>query len=150
MKQTLEQKVMEALKQAMKEKDRDKMDALRAIKSAILLEKTKGGSKELTEADELKLLQKLVKQRKESAEIYLQQNRQDLAETELNQIKVIEQFLPAQLSEEEIEAEVRKIIEQTGASSMRDMGKVMGIATQAMAGRAEGKTIAAIVKKLLS
>jgi len=147
---TLEQKVMEALKQAMKEKDRDKMDALRAIKSAILLEKTKGGSKELTEADELKLLQKLVKQRKESAEIYQQQNRPDLAETELNQIKVIEQFLPAQLSEEEIEAEVSKIIAQTGATSMRDMGKVMGLATQAMAGRAEGKTIAAIVKKLLS
>jgi uncharacterized protein YqeY len=147
---TLEQKVMEALKQAMKEKDRDKMDALRAIKSAILLEKTKGGSKELTEADELKLLQKLVKQRKESAGIYQQQNRPDLAETELNQIKVIEQFLPAQLSEEEIEAEVSKIIAQTGATSMRDMGKVMGLATQAMAGRAEGKTIAAIVKKLLS
>jgi len=146
----LEQKVMQALKEAMKEKNRDKMDALRAIKSAILLEKTKGGSKELTEADELKLLQKLVKQRKESAEIYLQQNRKDLADTELNQIKVIEQFLPEQMSEEEIEAEVRKIIEQTGASSMRDMGKVMGMASKAMAGRADGKTISGIVRKLLS
>ena len=147
---TLEQKVMQALKEAMKEKNKDKLDALRAIKSAILLEKTKGSAKELSEADELKLLQKLVKQRKESAEIYLQQNRKDLAETELNQIKVIEQFLPEQMSEEEIEAEVRKIIEQTGASSMRDMGKVMGMATKSMAGRADGKTISGIVKKLLS
>ncbi|NPA46021.1 MAG: GatB/YqeY domain-containing protein [Chlorobi bacterium] len=147
---TLEQKVMQALKEAMKEKNKDKLDALRAIKSAILLEKTKGSSKELSEADELKLLQKLVKQRKESADIYLQQNRKDLAETELNQIKVIEQFLPEQMSEEEIEAEVRKIIEQTGASSMRDMGKVMGIASKAMAGRADGKTISGIVKKLLT
>jgi len=147
---TLEQKVMQALKEAMKEKNKDKLDALRAIKSAILLEKTKGSAKELTEADELKLLQKLVKQRKESADIYLQQNRKDLAETELNQIKVIEQFLPEQMSEEEIEAEVRKIIEQTGASSMRDMGKVMGMASKAMAGRADGKTISGIVKRLLN
>jgi len=147
---SLEQQVMEALKQAMKEKDKQKLEALRAIKSAILLEKTKGGAKELTEADEMKLLQKLVKQRKESAEIYLQQNRQDLADEEIAQMKVIESFLPAQLSETEIEAEVKKIIEQTGASSMRDMGKVMGIATKQMAGRADGKTISQIVKRLLS
>jgi len=147
---SLEEKVMTALKEAMKEKNKYKLEALRAIKSAILLEKTKAGAGELTEADEMKLLQKLVKQRKESAEIYLQQNRQDLAEEELEQLKVIESFLPEPLSEEEIEAEVKKIIEQTGASSMRDMGKVMGIATRQMAGRADGKVISQIVKRLLS
>ncbi len=147
---TLEQKVMQALKEAMKEKNKDKLDALRAIKSAILLEKTKGSSKELTEADEMKILQRLVKQRKESAEIYQQQNREDLAQVELNQIKVIESFLPEQMNEAEIEAEVKKIIMETGATSMRDMGKVMGIATKKMAGRADGKSISQIVKKLLS
>ncbi len=147
---TLEQKVMQALKEAMKEKNKDKLDALRAIKSAILLEKTKGASKTLTEADEMKLLQRLVKQRKESAEIYKQQNRDDLAQVEYNQIAVIESFLPEQMSAEEIEAEVKRIIEETGAESMRDMGKVMGIATKKLAGRADGKTISQIVKKLLS
>ncbi len=147
---TLEQKVMQALKEAMKEKNKDKLDALRAIKSAILLEKTKGASKTLTEADEMKLLQRLVKQRKESAEIYKQQNRDDLAQVEYNQIAVIESFLPEQMSAEEIEAEVKRIIEETGAESMRDMGKVMGIATKKLAGRADGKTISKIVKKLLS
>ena len=146
----LEQKVMAQLKEAMKAKDQLKMEALRAIKSAILLEKTKGGQKELSEADEMKLLQKLVKQRKESADIYLQQNRKDLAEVELKQAEVIEAFLPEQMSEEEIENEVKKIIAETGASSMRDMGKVMGIATKKMAGRADGKMISGIVKKLLS
>jgi uncharacterized protein YqeY len=147
---TLEEKVMQALKTAMKEKNRDKMDALRAVKSAILLEKTKGGSKELTEADEMKLLQKLVKQRKESAEIYQQQGREDLARVELNQIEVIESFLPEQMGPEEIEAEVKQIIAETGAGSIRDMGKVMGIATKKLAGRADGKTISEIVKRLLS
>ena len=146
----LEQKVMAQLKEAMKAKDQLKMEALRAIKSAILLEKTKGGQKDLSEADEMKLLQKLVKQRKESADIYLQQNRKDLAEVELKQAEVIEAFLPEQMSEEEIENEVKKIIAETGASSMRDMGKVMGIATKKMAGRADGKMISGIVKKLLS
>ncbi len=145
----LEQKVMAQLKEAMKAKDQLKMEALRAIKSAILLEKTKGGQKDLSEADEMKLLQKLVKQRKESAEIFMQQNRKDLAEVELNQAEVIEAFLPEQMSEEEIENEVKKIIAETGASSMRDMGKVMGIATKQMAGRADGKIISGIVKKLL-
>ncbi len=147
---SLEQKVMTALKEAMKAKDQVKMDALRAIKSAILLEKTKGGNHELTEADEMKLLQKLVKQRKESAEIYQQQNRIDLAETELKQSEVIESFLPEPLSEEEIEAVVKGIIEETGANSMKDMGKVMGMATKKLAGRADGKIIAQIVKKHLS
>ncbi len=146
----LEQKVMAQLKEAMKAKDQLKMEALRAIKSAILLEKTKGGQKDLSEADEMKLLQKLVKQRKESADIYLQQNRKDLAEVELKQAEVIEAFLPEQMTEDEIENEVKKIIAETGASSMRDMGKVMGIATKKMAGRADGKMISGIVKKLLS
>ena len=146
----LEEKVMAALKQAMKEKNKDKLDALRAIKSAILLEKTKGGSKELSEADEMKLLQKLVKQRKESAQIYKQQNREDLAQIELNQVAVIETFLPEQLSEEELEKTIRQIIDRTGASSIKDMGKVMGVATKQLAGRADGKTISTIVKRLLS
>ncbi len=146
----LEEKVMAALKEAMKEKNKDKVDALRAIKSAILLEKTKGGSKELSEADEMKLLRKLVKQRKESAEIYKQQNREDLARTELNQAAVIETFLPEPLSEEELEKTIRRIIEQTGASSMKDMGRVMGMVTKQLAGRADGKTISEVVKRLLS
>jgi len=145
----LEQKVMQALKEAMKEKNKIKLDALRAIKSAVLLEKTKGTAKELTEADEMKLLQKLVKQRKESAEIYMSQNRHDLAQEELGQMKVIESFLPEPLSETEIEEKVKEIISRTGASSMRDMGKVMGTATREMAGRADGKVIAAVVKRLL-
>lgn len=148
--QTLEQKVMEALKQAMREKDAVKLAALRAIKSAILLEKTKGKGSELSQADEMKILQKLVKQRKESAEIYRAQNRPDLEQEELAQMEVIAAFLPEPLSEDEIRAQVEQIIAQTGASSMKDMGKVMGLATQKLAGRADGKQIAAIVKSLLS
>ena len=148
--QTLEQKVMEALKQAMREKDAVKLAALRAIKSAILLEKTKGKGSELSQADEMKILQKLVKQRKESAEIYRAQNRPDLEQEELAQMEVIAAFLPEPLSEDEMRAQVEQIIAQTGASSMKDMGKVMGLATQKLAGRADGKQIAAIVKSLLS
>ncbi len=147
---SLEQKVMSALKEAIKSKDRVKMDALRAIKSAILLEKTKGSNSILSESDEMKLLQKLVKQRKESAEIYRQQNRTDLAQTELKQAEVIEGFLPEPMSEAEIENTIKEIVKQTGALSMKDMGKVMGIATQKLAGRADGKIIARIVRKLLS
>lgn len=148
--QTLEQKVMDALKQAMREKDAVKLAALRAIKSAILLEKTKGKGTELSQADEMKLLQKLVKQRKESAEIYRAQNRPDLEQEELAQMEVIAAFLPEPMSEDEIRAAVEQIIEETGASSMKDMGKVMGMATQKLAGRADGKQIAGIVKSLLS
>ncbi len=148
--QTLEQKVMEALKQAMREKDGVKLAALRAIKSAILLEKTKGKGTELSQADEMKILQKLVKQRKESAEIYRAQNRPDLEQEELAQMEVIATFLLEPLSEDEIRAQVEQIIAQTGATSMKDMGKVMGLATQKLAGRADGKQIAAIVKSLLS
>ncbi len=147
---SLEKKVMEQLKTAMKAKDKTALEALRAIKSAILLEKTKGGDAGLTEADEMKLLQKMVKQRRDSAEIYSQQNREDLAQAELDQVAVIEQFLPKQMSKEEITAVVEDIITQIGAESMKDMGKVMGIANKEMAGKADGSIIAQIVKEKLS
>ena len=147
---SLEQKIMTELKAAMKAKNTTALEALRAVKSAILLEKTKEKSKELTEADEMKLLQKLVKQRRESAEIYTQQNRPDLAQTELDQVTVIEKFLPKQMTREEIETELEKIIAQTGAQNMKDMGKVMSIAGKQMAGKADGKLISQIVKEKLS
>lgn len=148
---SLQTKVMEALKEAMKAKDTVALESLRAIKSAILLAKTEAGaSKELSEADELKLLQKLVKQRKDSAALYTQQGRNDLAEPELAQMAVIEKFLPAQLSEAEVEEALKGIIAQVGATSPKDMGKVMGAATKQLAGKADGKLISDIVKKLLS
>ncbi len=147
---SLEKKIMEQLKTAMKAKDSVALESLRAIKSALLLEKTKGGKGELTEADELKILQKLVKQRKDSAEIYTQQNRDDLAKTELDQVSIIEQFLPKQMTPEEITEVVTDIITQIGAESMKDMGKVMGIANKEMAGKADGKLIAQIVKQKLA
>ena len=138
------------MKDAMRSKDTVALEALRAIKSELLLAQTSTGSKEeISEADEIKILQKLVKMRKDSAEIYTTQNRPDLAEPELAQIAVIEQFLPAQLSEAEVEAIVSKIITETGASGIASMGKVMGLASAQMGGQAEGKTISAIVKKLL-
>lgn len=148
---SLQTKVMEALKEAMKAKDTVALESLRAIKSAILLARTEAGaSEELSEADELKLLQKLVKQRKDSAALYTQQGRNDLAEPELAQMAVIEKFLPAQLSEAEVEEALRGIIAQVGATSPKDMGKVMGAATKQLAGKADGKLISDIVKKLLS
>lgn len=148
---SLQTKVMEALKEAMKAKDTVALESLRAIKSAILLAKTEAGaSEELSEADELKLLQKLVKQRKDSASLYTQQGRNDLAEPELAQMAVIEKFLPAQLSEAEVEEALKGIIAQVGATSPKDMGKVMGVATKQLAGKADGKLISDIVKKLLS
>ena len=148
---SLQTKVMEALKEAMKAKDTVALESLRAIKSAILLAKTEAGaSEELSEADELKLLQKLVKQRKDSAALYTQQGRNDLAEPELAQIAVIEKFLPAQLSEAEVEEALKGIIAQVGATTPKDMGKVMGAATKQLAGKADGKLISDIVKKLLS
>ena len=148
---SLQTKVMEALKEAMKAKDTVALESLRAIKSAILLAKTEAGaSEELSEADELKLLQKLVKQRKDSAALYTQQGRNDLAEPELAQMAVIEKFLPAQLSEAEVEEALNGIIAQVGATSPKDMGKVMGAATKQLAGKADGKLISDIVKKLLS
>ena len=148
---SLQEKVMTELKAAMRAKDAVKLEALRAIKSGILLAQTENGSKEeISEDAELKLLQKLVKQRKDSAVIYTEQNREDLAKPELEQAAVIEQFLPAQLSEEEIEAKVKEIIAKTGAEGMKDMGKVMGMASQELAGKADGKTISMIVKRELS
>ena len=148
---SLQTKVMEALKEAMKAKDTVALESLRAIKSAILLARTEAGaSEELSEADELKLLQKLVKQRKDSAALYTQQGRNDLAEPELAQMAVIEKFLPAQLSEAEVEEALIGIIAQVGATSPKDMGKVMGAATKQLAGKADGKLISDIVKKLLS
>lgn len=148
---SLQTKVMEALKEAMKAKDTVALESLRAIKSAILLAKTEAGAaEELSEAEELKLLQKLVKQRKDSAALYTQQGRNDLAEPELAQMAVIEKFLPAQLSEAEVETALRGIINQVGATTPKDMGKVMGVATKQLAGKADGKLISEIVKRLLS
>ena len=148
---SLQTKVMEALKEAMKAKDTVALESLRAIKSAILLAKTEAGAaEELSEADELKLLQKLVKQRKDSAALYGQQGRNDLAEPELDHMAVIERFLPDQLSEAEVETAMRGIINQVGATSPKDMGKVMGVATKQLAGKADGKLISEIVKRLLS
>ncbi|NBC06211.1 MAG: GatB/YqeY domain-containing protein [Bacteroidetes bacterium] len=147
---SLEQKVMQDLKAAMKAKDQKALRGIRAIKAAILLEKTSGDKEEMTEEQEIKLLQKLVKQRKDSLAIYQKEGRDDLANIEEEEIKVIEHYLPEQMSEEELHAEVEKIIEETGASSMKDMGKVMGIATKRFAGRAEGKAISAAVKQKLS
>ena len=146
----LEATIMADLKEAMKAKDKITLEALRAIKTAILNEKTAAGAKEMTEADELKLLTKLRKQRVESATIFREQNRLDLAEPEEAQIEVIERYLPAMMSEDEIRAKVAEIIAATGASSMADMGKVMGQASGAMAGRADGKVISGIVRELLS
>jgi uncharacterized protein YqeY len=147
----LEQEVMQKMKEAMKAKDTVALASLRSIKSEILKAKTASSNKEdMSEAEELKLVQKLVKQRKDSAQTYKEQNREDLAEAELAEAKIIEQFLPAQLSEEEIGKEVEAIIAETGASSMKDMGKVMGLASQHLAGKADGKTISKIVKEKLS
>lgn len=142
---------MEAMKIAMKAKDTQSLEALRAVKSALLLAQTETGSKtELTEEEELKLLQKQVKQRKDSAAIFKEQGREDLAEPELAQAKVIEQFLPKQLSQAEITEIVDQIIGETGATSMADMGKVMGLASARLAGKADGKTISTVVKERLS
>lgn len=148
---SLSTEVMTAMKVAMKAKDAQTLQALRAVKSAILLAQTETGAKEeLTEEAELKLLQKLVKQRKDSAAIYKEQGRADLADPEIAEAAVIEQFLPEQMSVEEVEKVVVGVIAQTGASSMADMGKVMGMVNGKLAGKADGKTISNIVKKLLS
>jgi uncharacterized protein YqeY len=148
---SLEQKIMGELKTAMLAKDEKALRSLRAIKAAILLAKTSEGSGgELKDEDEIKLLQKLVKQRKDSLEIFNQQNRTDLAQKEQEEIEVIEKFLPKQLSPEEIKIELAAIISEVGAASPADMGKVMGAATKKLAGKADGKTISALVKELLS
>ena len=146
---SLQTKIMDALKTAMKAKDSTALAALRAVKSELLLASTSGSSEELTEADEIKILQKLVKQRKESASIFSEQNREDLARPELEQAAVIEQFLPEQMSEEAVAKIVDDVIAQTGANSMKDMGKVMGMVNSKIAGKADGKTISGIVKARL-
>ena len=147
---TLQEKITTKLKEAMKAKDSLKLESLRAIKSAILLEQTSSsGAETLTEGQEIKLLQKLVKQRKDSATIFREQNRVDLAEPEEAQAAVIQTFLPVQLTEAEIETAIISIIDQLGAEGMKDMGKVMGKASQVLSGKADGKTISTIIKTKL-
>jgi len=149
---SLETQINGDIKTAMLQKDKPTLEALRAIKSAILLEKTSKNAidGELSETAEITLLQKLVKQRKEAAEIYKGQNRADLYEAEMFQAGVIEKYLPKQLSREEIEAELKNIIAQVGATTAKDMGKVMGVATKHFAGRADNKIVSEIVKSLLA
>ena len=147
---SLEAKIMESLKTAMKAKDEVALRTLRAIKAAIIIEKTaEGASGEIDEATEIKMLQKMAKQRKDSLQIFEQQQREDLASKEREELAIIEQFLPAQMSEEEIKQALQQIINTVGASSMADLGKVMGIARKELAGKADGKVIATLVKELL-
>ncbi|MFT5217650.1 MAG: hypothetical protein ACI83H_002790 [Glaciecola sp.] len=148
---SLQDDIMTALKTAMKAKDQTALTALRAVKSAILIAQTETGAKEeLTEEQELNILQKLVKQRKDSAAIYLEQDRKDLALPEIDEAEVISQFLPEALSEEEIEKVVIMTIDELGAEGMKDMGKVMGVVSKELAGRADGKTISNIVRAKLA
>ena len=148
---SLEEKVMTDLKTAMLAKDEKSLRSLRAIKAAIInLKTSEGFSGKIKEEDEIKMLQKLVKQRKESLEIYEKQNRNDLAEKEKEEISVIEKFLPKQMDEADLKVVIENIIKQTGATSQADMGKVMGMANKQLAGKADGKTIAALVKQILA
>jgi len=144
-------KISESIIHAMKSKNNDELESLRAIKSALLLAKTqKNSNGDINEAEEIKILQKLVKQRKESADIYANQERLELANIELSQAKIIEKFLPKQINEEELEKIIIKIINETSAEGMKDMGKVMGIASNQLSGKADGKTISNIVRSKLS
>ena len=144
-------KISESIIHAMKNKDNDQLESLRAIKSALLLAKTqKNSNGEIDEVEEIKILQKLVKQRKESADIYTNQKRPELANIELSQAKIIERFLPKQIDADELEKIIIKIINETGAEGMKDMGKVMGIASNQLSGKADGKTISNIVRSKLS
>ena len=144
------EKISSSIISAMKEKNVDKLESLRAIKSALLLAQTqKGSDGNIKESDEIKILQKLVKQRKESAEIYKNQNRLELADIEIKQSKIIERFLPVQMNFEDLEKLIIEIINQTGAQGMKDMGKVMGIASVKLSGKADGKTISNIVRSKL-
>ncbi|MDO6802525.1 GatB/YqeY domain-containing protein [Wenyingzhuangia sp. 1_MG-2023] len=148
---SLSQEIMAKMKEAMKAKDTVALESLRAVKSAILLAQTESGAKEdLTADTELKILQKLVKQRRDSAVLYTEQGRADLAEPELAQAEVISQFLPAQMTEDELKAALIKLISETGASSIKDMGKLMGVASKEFAGKADGKAISVVIKQLLS
>lgn len=146
----LEQKINEGIKAAMLAKDKVRLDALRAVKTAILVVKTSGSAADFDEAAEIKMLQKLVKQRRESAEIYLQNKRDELAEKEISEANIIEEFLPKQLTELEIVVLVKQVIESSGATSAKEMGKVMGIASKELAGRADGHLISKVVKELLA
>lgn len=146
---SLKNKVMEQLKAAMRSKDKLALESLRAIKSEILLAETSGSGEAITDEQELKILQKLVKQRKDSATMFNEQGRADLADPELAQAAIIVKFLPEQMSEDTVKDVIAKIITQTGASSMADMGKVMGMANKELAGKSDGKTISGIVKSLL-
>ena len=147
---SLELTINEAIKNAMREKDKIALDSLRAVKSQILLLKTEAKGADVSPEQEIAILQRMIKQRKDSYEQFVAQNRNDLAEVELAQMKVIEQFLPAQLSPEELETEIKKIIAEVGAESLKDLGKVMGTASKALAGKSDGKSISEMVKKLLS
>ena len=148
---TLKERVSKDMVAAMKSKDKVRLDSVRAIKSAIMLAETeKGGGEGMSEPDEIKLLQRLQKQRKDSIATYIDQDRADLADEEKAQLAVIEEYLPAQLSLEEVEAMVKAAVEKTGASGMADMGKVMGMVNAQVAGRAEGKVVADLVKKMLA
>lgn len=146
----LEQQIQKDIMEAMKAHNTVRTNAVRAIKSEILLAKTSGAGAEITDGDVIKLIQKLIKQRKESAAMYAQGGRQDLADNELAEAAEMEGYLPKQLSEAEVEEIVKGIIAETGASSMADMGKVMGLATKELAGQADGRTVSTIVKKLLA
>jgi len=146
----IEEKINESIKDSMKEKNRLRLDSLRAIKSAILIEKTKSGSKDqIEESVVLKILQKMVKQRNDSAKIYLEQNRKELADVETSQANIISEFLPTQLSESELSEMIDKVIEEVGAESMKDMGNVISKVNERVSGQAEGRVIAEIVKKKL-
>lgn len=147
---SLKLKIDSDIKAAMLAKNKEELEALRSIKSMILLEETKGGSGEVSAEAENKLLMKAAKQRKESAEIFQKENREDLAKRELVQLEIINRYLPKQLSQEEVESQVKNIIAQVGAKGPQDMSKVMGVATKQLAGQADGKMISELVKKLLS
>jgi len=147
---TLEEKVIADMKDAMRAKDKDTLRGIRAIKAAIMLAKTDGSGEAMTPEKEIKLVQKMVKQRKESLGIYLEQGREDLAEVEKQEIETISRYLPKQLGADELKAIIEKIIADTGASGMKDMGKVMGIASGKLAGSADGKAISTVVKSLLA
>ena len=147
---SLELTISEAIKTAMRAKDRVALDSLRAVKSQILLLKTEALGAEVSSEQEIAILQRMIKQRKDSYEQFTAQGRNDLAEVEDAQMKVIEKFLPAQLSSEELEAEIKQIISETGAESIKDLGKVMGLASKNLAGESDGKSISEMAKKLLS
>lgn len=146
----LENRINEDIKKAMLAKERERLDALRAVKAALMLLKTEKGGGEISEEMELKTLQKLAKQRKDAAQLYKDQNRDDLAKEETFQLGVISSYLPEQLSDEKIEATIKQLIEENGISGMKEMGKLMGLATKALTGKADNKKISEMVKTLLS